>query len=128
MATKLNAQQELFALNIARGMNQTDAYRAANYKSKGDALRKNAARLMTNDDVIERIHELAAEVKDESIADAKERQRFWTSTLRDAELEMKDRLKASELLGRAHADFVERNEVTLKGDIVVNLLDLPEPT
>lgn len=128
MPKNLSAQQERFALNIAKGMNQTDAYRAAGYKSRGSSAEVNASKTIRIAKVADRIRGLAAETKDESIADARERQQFWTATLRDSELEMKDRLKASELLGKAHADFIERSEINIKGPIEINLLDLPTPT
>ena len=41
------------------------------------------------------------------IADKNERLRFWTSIMRDKNEDMKHRLKASELLGKAQADFTE---------------------
>lgn len=47
----------------------------------------------------------------EAIATREERQSFWTAVMRDEEISMRDRLKASEQLGRSQADFVERHEV-----------------
>lgn len=44
------------------------------------------------------------------IATREERQSFWTQVMADSSQDMKNRLKASELLGRAHVDFVERHE------------------
>lgn len=44
---------------------------------------------------------------DERIATRKERQAFWTKVMKDVEESMKDRLKASELLGKSEADFTE---------------------
>ncbi|OON89717.1 terminase small subunit [Pyramidobacter sp. C12-8] len=41
------------------------------------------------------------------IATREERQSFWTATMRDERVEMKDRLKASELLGKSEADFID---------------------
>jgi len=58
----------------------------------------------------------AAAASDSSIADALERRRFWTTMMRSdgtdgrPALEPKDRLKASELLGKAGGDFVTRVE------------------
>ena len=45
------------------------------------------------------------------IADRQERQSFWTSVMRDPEEDMKNRLKAAELLGRSECDFVEKVEL-----------------
>ena len=44
------------------------------------------------------------------IADREERQSFWTEVMRDEFKDMKDRLKASELLARSEGDFLERIE------------------
>jgi Phage terminase, small subunit len=44
------------------------------------------------------------------IADRETRQKFWTDTMLDSEQEMKDRLKASELLGKSEGDFLDRIE------------------
>ncbi|MBR0233773.1 MAG: terminase small subunit [Synergistaceae bacterium] len=50
------------------------------------------------------------EVKENLIADRDERLRFWTSTMRDENEDMKHRLRASELLGKAQSDFTEKIE------------------
>lgn len=49
---KLTALQERFKNNVLKGMNQTDAYLAAGYKCSRSAARRNAARLMTNADIL----------------------------------------------------------------------------
>lgn len=59
-----------------------------------------------------RAQEVIVEHAADAIADVLERRRFWTSMMRDEGAEPKDRLKASELLGRAGGDFVERREVS----------------
>ncbi len=41
------------------------------------------------------------------IANRQRRQRFWTESMDDGELSMSDRLRASELLGKSEADFVD---------------------
>ena len=46
------------------------------------------------------------------IASRTERQQFWSSVMRDKDQQMRDRLKAAELLGKSEADFVERQEIT----------------
>ena len=46
------------------------------------------------------------------IASRAERQQFWSSVMRDKDQQMRDRLKAAELLGKSEADFVERQEIT----------------
>jgi len=41
------------------------------------------------------------------IANRQRRQRFWTKSMDDGALSMADRLRASELLGKSEADFVD---------------------
>jgi hypothetical protein len=47
------------------------------------------------------------EVRPKDIADRQERQAFWTKMMRDTGEDAKDRLKASDLLGKSEADFTE---------------------
>lgn len=49
------------------------------------------------------------------IASREERQSFWTSVMRDKDQQMRDRLKAAELLGKSEADFIERQELSGPG-------------
>jgi phage terminase small subunit len=62
------------------------------------------------------------------IATRKERQALWTKTMLDPSVSTKDRLKASELLGKSQIDFVEKLDVTARGTIqVVNPYATPAP-
>ena len=58
------------------------------------------------------------------IATREERQRFWTRIMRDENADIKDRLRASEVLGRSEGDFIERVEV--KGELDFGILFDPE--
>ena len=58
------------------------------------------------------------------IATREERQAFWTGVMRDPAVEMKDRLRASELLGKSECDFAERVEVS--GEMDIGVLFDPE--
>lgn len=51
------------------------------------------------------------------VADRKSRQAFWSRVMADETEDMKNRLKASELLGKSEKDFVERIEVTAESDL-----------
>lgn len=63
-----------------------------------------------------------------AIAAREERQAFWTETMRSQDQTMRDRLKASELLGKSHADFIERKEISgpNQGPISVDLTGLSD--
>lgn len=57
--TELSEQQELFCQNLAKGLNQRDAYRAAGYKTTNDqATDAAASRLLSNVKVANRVAEL----------------------------------------------------------------------
>ncbi|MDK7722502.1 terminase small subunit [Peptoniphilus lacrimalis] len=68
--------------------------------------------------VLEYINELNKKIEKEKIADAKEIQEFWTKTFRDEKVEIKDRIKTSELLARVQGMFIEN--INLTGNIKTN--------
>ena len=47
------------------------------------------------------------EVRPKIIATRQQRQEFWTKSMYNKKAEMRDRLRASELLGKSEADFTE---------------------
>lgn len=47
------------------------------------------------------------------IASREDRQKFWTKTMQDMTADLKNRLRASELLGKSEADFIERIEANI---------------
>ena len=68
--------------------------------------------------VLEYISEINKKIEKEKIADAREIQEFWTKTFRDEEVEMKDRIKTSELLAKVQGAFIEN--INLTGNIKTN--------
>lgn len=68
--------------------------------------------------VLEYINEVNRKIEKEKIADAKEIQEFWTNTFRDEKVEMKDRIKTSELLAKVQGAFIEN--INLTGNIKTN--------
>ena len=67
-----------------------------------------ARNLMTKSDILEAIRNRQdTEIRPKDIADRQERQAFWTEMMRDTNEEAKDRLNASQLLGKSEADFTE---------------------
>jgi hypothetical protein len=65
-------------------------------------------RLATKSNVLEAIkNRQNTEVRPGTIANRQARQKFWTKVMDDEAEETKDRLKASELLGRSEADFTD---------------------
>jgi phage terminase small subunit len=67
-----------------------------------------ARQLLTKSNILEAIqNRQETEVRPKDIADRQERQAFWSKVMRNEKEETKDRLKASELLGKSEADFTE---------------------
>ena len=137
---KLNEKQEKFVLEYAKSGNAGAAYRKAGYKVKDDnSAISGASRLLMNANVKERLQELNEEVKNDSIASIQEIKEFWTKVLRNEEVEevvgmteggpfrlskdcnIKDRIKAAELLGRTSGIFVDNVNVT--GNTQIQFVD-----
>ncbi len=86
--------------------NATDSAKKAGYKQP----RSQGQRLLTNVDISTAIQKREKNRNKGHIATREERQRFWTRMMDEAEKDS-DRLKASELLGRSEADFLDKTQV-----------------
>jgi len=105
--TGLTYSRQVFCQECAtNGHNASKAYKVAYPNCKG-GWDKLGSRLMGKDGIKEEIARLTAEVQAESIATKQQRQAFWTQTYKDTKVNMGDRLRSSELLGKSEADFTE---------------------
>lgn len=116
----LNQRQRAFA-EIYDG-NATEAARQAGYKGTRHSLEVTGSQLLRKPEVQAAIRSRTAGVSIARIATREERQAFWTRTLLDSSARMPDRLKASELLGRSQADFVDRLEHSVDASLEALLL------
>ncbi|MFO1351901.1 MAG: terminase small subunit [Gammaproteobacteria bacterium] len=117
MAKTLTPRQRRFVECYAASGNATQAAKQAGYADRyADRFAK---QLLENSLVANYLAELNQKLSKPAIATAEERQRFWTRLMRRRNIEYKDRLKASELLGKAQGDFIERREVS--GDLTVRV-------
>jgi phage terminase small subunit len=87
--------------------NGTDTARRAGYSGSEDALGKTAYDLLRNPKIRKLIDARTQKKTSNIIATREERQSFWTETMKNPSVDMRDRLKASELLGKSQADFTE---------------------
>lgn len=106
---KLNAKRQAF-VDAWEG-NATAAALAAGYSPK--TAYSQGQRLLKNVEVQAAIKAREAQRLAPTIATRQERQKFWTSVLRNEKEAMKDRLKAAELLGKSEGDFLERVEMDM---------------
>lgn len=104
----LNARQRAFV--EAYCGNATEAALQAGYSPK--TAYSIGERLLKKVEIQEALKEREKERLSSLIATREERQRFWTSMMRDEDRKEVDRLKASELLAKSEGDFLERREVT----------------
>ena len=105
-------KQAQFCAEYTKDFNATQAAIRAGYSEKtaysiGQRLLKNVE-----------IQQAMNEHRDRGIADRETRQKFWSDTMQDDNEDMKNRLRASELLGKSECDFIERAEV--KSDVHVS--------
>lgn len=113
MARALLPKQKAFVEHYAACGNATEAARMAGYRTPN----QQGAENLVKPGIQAALKAIADKVSSKRIADATERQEFWTAVMRGDkghESEMKDRLKASELLGKVQQDFVDKLEVTHK--------------
>ena len=110
--TPLTASQKLFCEEYVKTGNGLQSYKKSYTTCKKDETAKtNASRLLTYANVKKYIKELGEASKNDSIATIIEIKEFWTSFLRDTNLEPKERVKASELLAKTYGAFLDKIEV-----------------
>ena len=94
--------------------NKTQTLVLAGYK-QGYANGRGHVPVFGNVRVIKAIAKLDDQTRAESIANRQQRQEFWSRMMQNAQHDP-DKLRASELLGRSEADFIERS-INLNADI-----------
>ncbi len=110
--TELTYKQAKF-VELYNG-NATETARLSGYSEK--TAEQQGCRLLTNVKVSDAIRQRDDEHKHIRVADRVSRQKFWTKVMDDADETMRERLKASELLGRSEADFIERRDIRVESD------------
>lgn len=106
----LTERQKRFVLAFRECGNATEASRRAGYTGGEAALAVTGSRMLRLPKVRAQLDKLEAQATSKGIADADEINEFWTTVMRDAGAEPRDRLKASELRAKAAAMFIERVE------------------
>jgi phage terminase small subunit len=104
----LNVRQAKFAA-LYDG-NGTETARRAGYAGSDNTLAQTARDLLSNPQVQAAIKSRQETELRPLIANRQKRQEFWTEVMQNGNLDLRDRLKASELLGRSEADFTEKME------------------
>ena len=122
----LTAKQRAFIQHYTG--NATEAALKAGYNQ--DSAYSQGQRLLKNVEIQKALREREAKRFNPAIATREKRFEFWTRIMNDPDEQTKDRLKASELLGKAEGDFLERVEVEhsgsldIRGEVRLRLLEL----
>lgn len=104
----LNARQKKFVLAYCRlGVGKTAAIEAGYSARSAEA---QASVLLSDQKVSKAIRDQADSSRSNTIADIAELREWWSKLLRGVEegADMKDRLKASDLLGKSQGAFLDR--------------------
>jgi len=94
--------------------NATKAALDAGYSAK--TARSIGQENLTKPDIVAAIQAREGSRMESSIMTRRERQELWSAIARDAEADVRDRMRASELLGKSEGDFFDRVGVTNEGD------------
>lgn len=94
----MNVRQQKFCDYYLQTGNATEAAKKAGYSER--TARAIGAENLTKPDIQKYLAEHTQRASNARIADANEVLEFWSTTMRDKSVAQKDRLKASELLGR----------------------------
>lgn len=115
--SKLTAKQQKFV--DAYSGNATEAAIAAGYSK--NCAKEIGCENLTKLNIIEAIKAREAQPRKLRILTREERQNFWTNVALGLEegADMKDRLKATELLGRSEADFTDNMKLTGKPTVII---------
>ena len=100
--------------------NATQAARLAGYSKK--TARKQGSRLLTKGHIRAAIDARAH--ADPRIATREDLQRFWSAMYRNPAVEDRDRLRASELLGKSQAVFIDRHQLEAGASLETLLADI----
>ena len=127
-------KQYKFGNLVISGVNPTEAYRRVyNTQASNNSISSQAGRALKNPKLAAYIRDMQrmayekSRDTNENILSAEEIMVWWSSVInsQSRSVKMADRIKCSELLGKAHAMFTENIKADIRstGDIVVNIVD-----
>jgi phage terminase small subunit len=120
---RLTPREETFCRLIVEGkITQREAYREA-FKAttmSDEQVDKNAWKMKNKPLVKNKILEYVQAIDETTVLNIQKVLEFWTGVIQDNNVSMKDRLKASELLGKYRQMFVDKVEI--HGTIEINVV------
>lgn len=119
----LTAKQEQFVKNIAEGMNQADAYRAA-YDTKrmsDNAIYREASLLSDNPKIAQRLKELRDMAAKPTIMTAQQRKEWLTEVIHDPNMDINAKLKAVDLLNKMEGEYIQKVVADVQTETTINI-------
>lgn len=113
---KLTPKQRAFCDYYIETGNATESAIRAGYSKK--TAKETGYENLTKPHILNYIKERNKEIESARIANMKEVKEFWTEILRSGEIEVKDRLKASEYIAKTNGAFLDKVEHS--GNMSVN--------
>ena len=104
-------KRELFILEYQKDLNATQAAIRAGYSSK--TAYAIGQKLLNIPEVKEALQTAIQSRKSELIATSEQLKEFWTSIMNNEKIDVKNRLRASELLAKAYGDFTVKLQAQL---------------
>lgn len=118
MAALENPRHERFAQELAQGISQRKAYRAAfpaSERWKDETVDSKASALAKKDKVLARVKELQEAAASKAIKTATQRKEWLSSVMDDTAEEMQYRLKACDMLNKMDGEYT--NNVNISGEV-----------
>jgi phage terminase small subunit len=119
----LTAKQEKFVQGIIEGMSQADAYRSA-YSVKrmtNKSIHEAASRLLKDSKIASRVKEIREQITSERIMSAQERLEWLTEVIKNQEVMMTDRLRASDQMNKMQGEYVQKVEADVNNNVTISI-------
>lgn len=119
----LTDKQEAFVQNVAKGMNQAEAYRSAypNQRMSDKTIYEAASRLMANSKIVARLKELRDIAATPNIITAQKRKEWLTEVINNPEIGIDARLRASDQLNRMEGEYIQKVETEFKNAVNISI-------
>ena len=114
MAALENARHEKFAQELAKGISQRKAYRAAfprSEKWKDETVDAKASALAKNDKVLARVKELQELAASKAVMTATQRKEWLTQLINSEDEATPNKLKAVDILNKMDGEYTEKVQV-----------------
>ena len=117
---KLTPKQQAFADYYIQTGNATESAIKAGYSQK--TAKETGYENLTKPHLQQYIEKKQKELESSRMADMTEVREFWTEVMRDIDSEMKDRLKASEMIAKTSGAFLNKVEMQTTGEQTITVI------